>query len=122
MLAEVRAGQLPREAEYSRWFCDESFDLIVWQRGAEIVAFQLCYDKQRGEAAVNYHEADGLAHYRVEDGDVDAMWHDATPLLRRLDSSPRAQVISEFLEDSAGIDRAVREFVVGKLREYSARS
>jgi hypothetical protein len=45
-----------------RWFHDEYFDLFVWQTGAEVTLFQLCYGVDSSERALVWDKSRGFFH------------------------------------------------------------
>lgn len=69
MIKEINARQIGGDPD-RRWYSSEYFDLIVWfNKGKEIIGFQLCYDKERNERAITWKETVGYLHSQVDDGE-----------------------------------------------------
>ncbi|HAD03145.1 MAG: hypothetical protein A2091_12930 [Desulfuromonadales bacterium GWD2_61_12] len=76
--ANVR--QIPGEPR-RRWFGDDYFDLIVWLAADDaVLGFQLCYDKQGEERALNWNAAGTSSHHGIDTGEDQPMRHKATPI------------------------------------------
>lgn len=117
MLQELQVTQ-PRGEPSRRWFRDERFDLIVWFEGDQILGFQLCYDRAGRERAVTWLPASGYSHDRIDsDGDRPGLHPTRILLPEPLNSFPHAELT--LLEGAAaGLEPALREFVLSKLRAY----
>ena len=117
MLQELQVTQ-PRGEPSRRWFRDERFDLIVWFEGDQILGFQLCYDRAGRERAVTWLPTSGYSHDRIDSGGDRPGLHPARILLPEpLNSFPHAELT--LLEGAAaGLEPALREFVLSKLRAY----
>ncbi len=119
MLSEIKkARQVPGEP-YRRWFMDDYFDLIIWQdSAAEIIAFQLCYNKGPEERALTWRRETGFTHRGVDDGEHRDGYHKMTPILIPDGEFDRDPIRIRFLNESRQIDPTARDFIIGKLNEY----
>lgn len=120
MLSEIRKPrQIPGEAR-RRWFHSQEMDLFVWfddaQGGADglPIAFQLCYDKTRGEKALSWKAERGLTHMRVDDGESEPGYK-STPLLVSDSAFARDAVQQRFAAAGQTLPAAIRTFVMEKL-------
>jgi len=118
MLREVMPPRVERELE-RRWFTDEDFDLVVWlTRAFGAVAFELCYDRQRGERALTWSPERGYGHYRVDAGE-DTPTRNLSPILVADGDFPRARIAGEFERASGDLDPAIRAFVLEHLEGFA---
>ena len=115
MLREiVPTAQHPGEP-LRRWFYSADFDLYVWQDEAgDILAFQLCYDKGRGEHALYWKRDKGFSHLRVLDGEGRGLSSE-TPILVADGIFDSAPVLSAFLAEAGDMPAAIRDFVAGHM-------
>jgi hypothetical protein len=113
MLRELTSDTHP-DKDVRRWFSDGAMDLIVWTETGKIKYFQLCYDKRGTERAVTWFRGRGFIHERIDDGEKDPE-KNQTPILVPDVICPVANVTDSFLKRSAGIDEAVRSFVLKNL-------
>jgi len=105
---------------FRRWFNDELLDLFVWQEeGGRITGFQLCFDKDKGERALSYSEAEGYSLHNVhtEESSLDM----GSPVLRRGAELPFPYLLALLNERGTGIDPPVLRYVREKLEAYAAR-
>jgi hypothetical protein len=103
-----------------RWFSDEDFDLIVWFADAvTIAAIQLCYDKSGAERAVTWSAGRGYGHFRVELGE-ESPFRNQTPIFVTDGPFHRERILPAFAQAAAGLDPAIRCFVLTRLREFPA--
>ena len=105
---------------FRRWFNDELLDLFVWQEeGGRITGFQLCFDKDKGERALSYSEAEGYSLHNVhtEESSLDM----GSPVLRRGAELPFPHLLALLNERGTGIDPRVLRYVREKLEAYAAR-
>ncbi len=117
-MREIGSVRQDSERGYRRWFQDESFDLFVWQdAGGRPIAFQLCYDRANAEGAIDWSEAHGFAHARV-DGGTNQPKYGMSPILRPDGIPPYFRIYDRFLAATAGCDPALCGFVLERLREY----
>lgn len=107
-------GELPR-----KWYFSHDLDLVVWFDPAGLpCAFQLAYDKYRGEHSISWHIAKGYRHYVVDDGERYAGSFE-TPLLYANGPFKRDVVLEKFLALSGELPSSVAELVAEKLREFN---
>jgi hypothetical protein len=105
-----------------RVFTDEDFDLIVWyeQEHNRLIGFQLCYNKQTGEQALTWREANGFSHHSVDGGEDGAHSHKRTSILTAKGGVVTPDKLAErFQEHSQFIESAIVRFVQQKLTEYT---
>jgi hypothetical protein len=103
-----------------RWFCDDYFDLFVWQRaqpGGRIVAFQLCYDKPQYERVLSWRETGGYAHHRIDSGEA-LPEINRSPLMVADGAMPLPAVLERFDAGAAGIEPRLRDFIRQRLLDY----
>jgi len=118
MLREVMNVQQLDPELSRRWFCDDYFDLFVWERpGGGIVEFQLCYDKPVRERVLKWRAASGFAHHRIDSGEQTPDIN-MTPIMVADGVMPLAAVLERFDTHAADMDPLVRDFVRGRLVEY----
>jgi hypothetical protein len=121
MLREITDIRQDNPDVQRRWFHDDYFDLYVWQSpGAGIVGFQLCYDIHSDERVLSWHETSGYSHNRIDAGEATPM-KNMTPILVTDGQLPIDDVLPRFLDHSRGIEPAIGEFVLTKLRDYAKR-
>jgi len=118
MLREISGVRQIEGEPHRRWFSDEHFDLVIWDEGREIVGFQLCYDKSRGERALTWKAESGFTHNAVDDGEGRAGRYKASPILVADGSFDAGLVASRFLGHSGGLDSRSCDFIYLKLLEY----
>jgi len=118
MLREiVPTSQHPGEPR-RRWFYSADFDLYVWQDEAgDILAFQLCYDKGRGEHAFYWKRNKGFSHLRVQDGE-DSGLSSETPILVADGLFDAAPVLAAFIAEADELPSAIRNFVTKYISGY----
>jgi len=117
MLKEYSSTTNPAQGG-RKWYSDNYFDLIVWTYpDGSISGFQLCYDKYKAERALTWTKENGFSHERVDDGESNPS-KNLTPILVPDGACPIGEIIELFLAQSAGIDPAIRSFVLDLLREY----
>lgn len=126
MLAEIRnSRQIPDEPR-RRWFHSPDMDLIVWfgeNKGGDDgqpVAFQLCYDKGRGEKALSWKPESGFRHMNVDDGESDGGKHKGSPLLVPDGVFDRSELSRRFAAAGEMLPEAIRSFVAEKLHRAGA--
>ena len=107
-------GEPPR-----KWYFSHDLDLVVWFDPAGIpCAFQLAYNKYRGEHSISWHFERGYRHYVVDDGERHSGCFE-TPFLYANGPFNRDAVLERFLAQSGGLPVSVAELVAEKLREFS---
>ena len=100
-----------------RWFWSEKFDLYVWQDEAgEIVAFQLCYAKYRGERALFWKSSAGYAHLRIDDGEAGGLGA-ATPIMLADGLFDAESVLESFLGQASELPEALAGFIAKHIVE-----
>lgn len=115
MLRESTATQQAEERR-RRWFYDEDFDLIVWlDPDGSITGFQLCYDKQEIERALNWSAAEGFAHFGVDSGEDGSRFKES-PVLQPAPLRLPSGLPARFDAASSGLPSEIAEFVRSKLR------
>jgi hypothetical protein len=118
MMHEVkRVRQLTGQGR-RRWFCDDYFDLIVWndKRGAR-QGFQLCYDLAHDQRSLTWRADSGFSHEAVDEGDHFGKMKRA-PIMVADGVFDATAIAAEFKLRGAEIDPAVVAFVLEKLATY----
>jgi hypothetical protein len=110
--------QIPGEGE-RRWFTDDYFDLIVWYEEAQVIGFQLCYDKGGRERALTWHRPHRYLHTRVDNGEI-PMAYKMSPVLVQDGAFDHERVAEKFRRASAGIEPRLAALVLESLRVYPA--
>ena len=119
MLTEINNARQVEREPFRRWFTDEYFDLIVWQApDADIIAFQLCYNKGQEERALTWRQSSGFTHKGVDDGEGRIGYHKMTPILIPDGNFERDSVLQRFFEESYKIDSVLRTFIIERLGDY----
>ena len=114
-IADVR--QIDGEPPRAWYFCHEQ-DLVVWFDACGTpCAFQLAYNKYRGERSIAWHHERGYRHYAVSEG-----IRSGTPLLHDDGLFDRDAVLGRFQALSAELPPAVVQLVEEKLRAFTGRS
>ena len=119
MLVELKNVRQIKGEGRRRWFRDESFDLIVWYTGDEMVGFQLCYKKNNREHALTWRADGGYSHNRIDDGErvfVSKM----TPILVADGAFDRESVSQRFLAAARNLEPELAAFIHEKLKAYPA--
>ena len=120
MLSTEKKAKVPGDYRRS-WMSDDYFDLIVWYEASNAIhGFQLCYGKPASERALTWLKSRGFIHSKVDGGEDDP---DAnrTPILLPDGSFPDAEVTREFRQRSERLPKSLRNFVLAKLKQFSAR-
>lgn len=105
-----------------RWFCDDYFDLFVWQSagpGGRIVGFQLCYDKPLFERVLSWREAGGCAHHRIDSGEA-LPEINRSPVMVAGGAMPLSVVLERFDASVADLEPCLRDFTRERLLDYGA--
>jgi hypothetical protein len=119
MLEEYhRVTQEPLASGRRRWFQDDDRELVVWLDAAgQWEGFQLCYRGSRHqEHALTWRRQGGFSHCRVDAGDSRPD-KNLTPVLMPDGAVPWERLRQEFAACSAGLEPALREFIVARLAE-----
>ncbi len=119
MLREIKNATQHKGEPRRRWFDDEYFDLIVWHNDdGSFYGFQLCYDQRRKPRALTWTAAHGYRHTGVDDGEGGGAMAKEAPVLVA-DGLFDAPAVSELFEAaSAGLPREIKDFVLGRIRDY----
>lgn len=119
MLTELsNVRQIPGEPR-RRWFSDRDFDLIVWfDKDDVIIAFQLCYDKQKNEHALTWRAPSGYYHNRVDTGEYHPLQPKATPILVSDGVFDYLRIAEAFGQAKSEIEPRIADFVYEKLLEF----
>jgi hypothetical protein len=106
-----------------RWFCDDYFDLFLWEKAAcdrrIVVGFQLCYDKSRHERVLNWRESTGYTHHAIDSGDR-FPGTPMTPIMVADGVLPLPAVLVKFDASAAGLESRLRDFIRERLLDYGA--
>lgn len=101
MLREIQnCRQVPKEP-FRRWFMDQTMDLIVWYTDetlADLVGFQLCYDKDTKEHAVTWYASGRRSFLSIEDNATPMT--NSSPILKANGFMNREIVLKKFLAGS----------------------
>ena len=107
------SGELPR-----RWFSDEFFDLIIWEKKpGNYNSFQLCYNKQSDEHALTWRKEHSVEHFRVDSGEPGPL-KNLSPMMIDDGVVDLNRLIRKFEEKSRKIEPQIRDFILRKLEEY----
>jgi hypothetical protein len=117
MLSEFHQVKQEAGASRRRWFEGGGLELIVWYGpGDGPVGFQLCYQTEgQREWALTWRPEGGFSHARVDAGDSRPD-KNLTPILVKDGPVPWGLVTDRFAQQSAGLEPAVREYVLGALK------
>lgn len=116
MLREITGVRQDDPGLLRRWFQDDYFDLFLWVTPAgSVSAFQLAYERTRHERVLSWSSARGFSHTHVDSGERYPA-SNMTPLLLPGGFCPVRVLLREFDRRSVKLDRAVRVFLLGKLR------
>jgi hypothetical protein len=120
MLKELPPKQQPEGEPSRRWFFSHEQDLVVWlDDDAEILGFQLCYDKYKSERAITWRREKGFEHSVVDDGESGGLDFQ-TPFLYPNGRCDIERVLAMFAVQSAAVPAEIVAFVIERLREYPA--
>lgn len=119
MLRELKEAQQVSGEPFRRWFCDDTFDLILWySNDRSILGFQLCYREDGDERALTWLKGKGFSHNRVDDGEGRPARHKMTPILVADGTFDGDHVIDLFRQASAQMDQDVAAFVLDTIADY----
>lgn len=118
MLREIKDVRQIKDEPHRRWFTDEHFDLVIWDEEADIVGFQLCYDKSHGEHAITWKAGSGFIHNAVDDGEGRVGRYKGSPILVMDGRFEPRRVAAIFHCHSGTLDAKSSDFVHLKLLEY----
>ena len=115
MLRELRTSQRKPSEGNRRWYFCNDLDLVVWFDESENpTAFQLAYDKNRGEHSISWHYEKGFRHYVVDEGNP-LPGKTQTPLLYVNGAFRAAGLIDQFRSLAIELPPHVVSFVIEKL-------
>jgi len=118
MLVEIPNTKQVKGEPPRKWYFSKDLDLVVWfDTSGNPVAFQLAYDKHKGEHSITWKKESGYSHYRVDDGERQA-GNFETPLLYVNGPFKKDAVLEKFLVESDKLPANVKNFVAGKLRAF----
>jgi hypothetical protein len=118
LIEQIGVKQTQGEAR-KRWFASSYFDLIVWQEDeGSIAAFQLCYEREGNEKALEWREPKGLSSYVVDEGEGPEKKLKASPVLIPGGTIDLSGLIERFVLEAKGIDKGVSSFVLAKLWKF----
>jgi len=121
MLKEVaKVRQIEGESR-RRFFTDPDMDLVVWSddRG-EVLGFELCYNKGKGERAVRWRRGFGFLHQKVDDGENRPGRYKETPILVPDGLFDAKKISRLFQEHSRDIDQSLADLIYRTLLTYPA--
>jgi hypothetical protein len=122
MLTKKKKTKVPGDRD-RRWMSDDYFDLIVWyRRTGALYGFQLCYGKPLRERALTWIAGRGFSHAAVDSSDTRPLIRSRTPILLPDGRFPSTKVLRQFNRRGAALPAELRDLVVAKIREFSARS
>ena len=116
MLREIHDVMQDDAASVRRWFHDDYFDLYTREKGAELVAFELCYGIHAYERALVWKQGAGFFH----DGDPSGEFIGAG--LRAGDSLDADPIIARFKAATGRLPEALRMTLESRLREFALES
>ena len=118
----IKEKKVKVRGDYRRsWMSDDYLDLIVWYEPSNAIhGFQLCYGKPEDERALTWLKDRGFAHTRIDSGEQDP-FANRTPILLPDGSFPNRMIGDEFRKRSAKLPKALRNFVLSKLKQFSAK-
>ncbi len=118
MLRELRNTKQIEGEPRRRWFFSHELDLVVWfDRNGMPCAFQLAYDKYRGEHSISWNPERGFRHFVVDDGEPRVGCND-TPFLYANGPFQLDRVLRQFVALSAELPADISRFVIHKLVEF----
>jgi len=119
MLREITATRQNSTDTQKRWFTDSDMDLFVWHINGEPVRFQLGYNKQANEHAINWNSTTGFSHNSVDSGDeITPSKYKMSPILLPDGEFDALAIAAEFLQASKNIDETISDFIYARLLEY----
>ena len=121
MLKEVVPTRQIKGEPRRVWYLDDDMDLIVWyaEQGA-VIGFQLATDKGKDEHALTWLEHKGFSHHRVDDGEGRPGRPKMSPILVEDGVPDVGRLLDRFERRAVNLPAALRDCVLGKLREYGS--
>jgi len=123
MLYEIPHPRQSNRHHKKRWFTSCDMDLFVWFSDDAPIRFQLSYDKQKEEKAINWNFDLGFRHYRLDNGETIPNNYPGrykqTPILIDLcDQQNLANIARNFLAASQNIDTGIADFIYARLMAH----
>jgi hypothetical protein len=119
MLREITNVKQIEGEPRRRWFSDPALDLFVWyDDDANIIKFQLCYDKGFNEHALTWSQVAGYAHHGVDDGESGIYQMKSSPILVPDGVVDTENVTGLFTDLGQKIDHDIFEFVITHIQNY----
>ncbi len=117
MLNEFPQVKQEGGAGHRRWFQADGLEFIVWYDRHHVPeGFQLCYQApDHKERALTWRPGPGFNHALVESGDTRPD-KNMTPILVQDGPVPWTLVEAQFREHSAGLEPALRDYVLGAFK------
>lgn len=105
-----------------RWFADTEMDLFVWyDRDANIIKFQISYDKNKDEQVITWNSSNGFSHHLIDDNrSPDRM--KASPLLSDRSRLEVEKVTACFIRSGQKLEHELYEYVLNRLQQHSSHS
>ena len=118
MLSEFPQVKQEQGGGRRRWFQDGEMELILWFGATELPeGFQICYPGSgQKEHALTWRAGSGFNHAWVDTGDARPD-KNMTPILVADGAVPWESLRQDFTTRSAGLEPALREFVITRLAE-----
>lgn len=121
MLSEVKDVTQYESGKHRRWFHDEYFDLYTWESYCgDLIGFQLCYAKLGKERALRWSPESGYRHEGV-DAPEDKPGRAVSALFVADGAFDPNGIGARFASASIELPAKVKEFVLVKIRAYSAK-
>ncbi|MEQ1775063.1 MAG: hypothetical protein ABL891_14900 [Burkholderiales bacterium] len=118
MLREIGNVHQQDPALRRRWFCDDYFDIFVWEKpGGAIVEIQLCYDRTLRERVLRWRDSAGFAHHGIDGGDQ-SLFKNMTPIMVADGVFPLTDVLERFDARATHIEPRIRDFIRERLLDY----
>lgn len=119
MLREIPATRQNNPDIRKRWFTDSDMDLYIWLKNDAPASFQLTYNKQDKEHAINWNSHTGFSHNRVDSGEeVAHLKYKMSPILLPDGNFDAPDTAHKFLRASKNIDGTIADFTYARLLEY----
>ena len=119
MLREIAATRQDDTGTRKRWFTDSDMDLYIWLKDDTPVRFQLTYNKQDKEHAINWDSNNGFSHNCVDSGEENTgQKYKMSPILLPDGEFDATSTAAEFLLASENIDKTIASFTYERLIEY----
>jgi hypothetical protein len=123
MLHELKnARQVPGEG-FRRWFTDADMDLVVWYQDeslAEIIGFQLSYDKTTSQHALTWTSRGGFQLNQVDDGEL-VYANKMSPVLMPPAGFDGPHLLQRFAAAAEVLEFGIGNMVRDRIAEYDRR-